>query len=62
MISVDAYSGKSPVLLAGGFKGGKAQRVVEESCPDHSVANVSGKLLISNVDLVHQARGPQGAE
>lgn len=49
--AVEAWGGRSPVLLAGGFKPDSARKMVDEDYKDKDVAVVFGRLYISNPDL-----------
>lgn len=51
---VDIWSGTSPILVAGGFRGDSARRAVDEEYRDKDIAIVFGRYFISNPDLVYR--------
>ena len=53
---VNVWGRTSPILLAGGFDAGSAQRAVDEEFGDFKVVVVFGRHFISNPDLVWRIR------
>ncbi|KAI1134837.1 NADH:flavin oxidoreductase/NADH oxidase family protein [Hypoxylon sp. FL0543] len=54
--AVDAWENSSPVLIAGGFRPGSAQRLVDDVFPDKDVIAVFGRYFISTPDLPFRVR------
>lgn len=53
---IDIWSGKSPILLAGGFTQDSARHAVEEQYKDKDMAIVFGRYFIANPDLVYRMK------
>lgn len=49
--AIDAWEKTSPILIAGGFQGPSAKRLVDEEYPNEDIAAVFGRYYISNPDL-----------
>ena len=51
-----AWNSQAPILVAGGFKGDSAQKLVDQDHPDKDIVVVFGRYFISNPDLVLRIR------